>query len=137
MKSSLTIFKWKIIEYEGEAICMDTFDYHTDPNATEESITTRVVIGIHDATLWDTVRKSVQEIHLVGDKQNSNQNASTNSNYNHNLLVQTVQTHSTISRLDYANTSLKADYYCQNPQEKVKLCCKVLVFDFNFSVLKG
>ena len=116
---------------------MDTFDFHTDPNATEESITTRVVIGIHDAILWDTVKKSVQEINSAGDKQSSNANTTINSNYNHNLLVQTVQTQSTISRLDYINTSLKVDYYCQNPQEKIKLGCKVLIFDFNFNILKG
>ena len=115
---------------------MDTFDFHTEPNASEEFITTRVAIGIHDINLWETIKKSVQEIHSAGDK-NPNNNSVVSSHYNHNLLVQTVQTQSTISRFDYTNSTLKADFYCENPQENVKLCCKVIVFDFNFNILKG
>ena len=61
----------------------------------------------------------------------------TPGNSNHNLMVQIAQTQANISRLDYVNTSLSASYYCKEPKEQVKLCCKVLVFDFNFGIFKG
>ena len=140
----IKIMQWSLIllEFDGEAISVDSFDFQQEANTTEEAekcITTRVVIGIHENTVWETIKKGIQELHhnpATVDKKDP-QSAASNTNYNHNLLVQTAQTQSSISRLDYVNSPLQADYYCREPNEQVKLCCKVLVFDFNFNILKG
>ena len=137
LKNECLIYCIKCKEYEGEAICMDLFDFQTEASSSDESssITTRVVIGIHDSTLWDTIKKNVQETH--NSPGSDKHTTAINSNYNHNLLVQTVQTQAVISRLAYVSNSLSGDYYCHNPDESVKLCCKVLVFDFNHNIFNG
>lgn len=151
---------------------MDSFDY-VIPNSSEKSISTRIVLGIHDPTVWEnTIRKGLNEMTLefnkTAQKQQNQQQAggeniaagsATISNINvqhHNLVVQGAQTDSVIPRppnpgLTNINTQPDyCNYYYQEDTETsvpllpksphqqrpavMKLACKVVAFDFNFSI---
>ena len=110
---------------------MDCIDYLSNENL----IYTRIVLGIHDSATWENlIRKNVQEIN-INDTKAQHQAQSMNIQH-HNILVQSAQTETILSRFISSKDQniSKPDYNYLNNQEKVKLACKIITFEFNFSI---
>ena len=116
----------------------------------DKSISSRIVVGIHDSQAWDAVKKTIVEIPISASpvtkdsEKNPNQAAANAAaaaaasiNHIHNTLVHNIQTNAVIPRLKYVNSSLYANYDHANSQEHVKLCSKLIVFDFNYNMFSG
>jgi hypothetical protein len=118
----------------------------------DKSISSRVVVGIHDSQAWDAVKKTIVSVPVSASpvastkdiEKNQNQAAANqaaaaaaNMNHIHNILVHNIQTNAVIPRLQYVNSSSFANYDHANSQEHVKLCSKLIVFDFNFNMFLG
>jgi hypothetical protein len=116
---------------------MDCIDYLSS-NANSDNnklLSTRVVLGLHDRQTWDSlIRKQLQEINEPSQKQQAavaaalatagvtaaaptqSQSTSLMNIHNHNLLIQTCKTESTIA------------------SSKLKLGCKIIAFEFSFEL---
>ena len=98
-------------EFEGELVCLDTFDYINDQN----KINTRVVLGIHDVATWE----------LIDNKTSSNNQ------------IQIFQVEPSIDRLKYFKSSLRNNYDLKSAVQSVKLASKVLTFELNLEMFDG
>ena len=98
-------------EFEGELVCLDTFDYINDQN----KINTRVVLGIHDVATWE----------LIDNKTSSNNQ------------IQIFQVEPSIDRLKYFKSSLRNNYDLKSAVQSVTLASKVLTFELNLEMFDG
>lgn len=105
----------------------------------DETINTRVALGIYDKTSWDTIKKTVYDDaqttqELKSSQSNSANPGSINASMNHNLLVQSVQTKPSVSRymcvhnVDYVNFDINSTVKTAN------LACKIKIFDLNLKM---
>jgi hypothetical protein len=125
-------FNFFIIEFDGKAICIDTFDYQSEDPSSTKSIITRAVIGLHDANSWENTKKNTDSPTSVSPTLSNNMPQS-----NQSILHQNLQTQSSIPRLNYVTASTNPDYYCKNSKEQVFLGSKLLVFDISLNMIKS
>lgn len=141
------------IEFEGESVSLDVFDYEDESNKT--NIISRVGLAIHDKTAWEVVRKNIQELIpnilsvnsptiSVSDSSsnksssvsnnNSQLSSAVNTSISQNVLFQNAQMETVINRSAYTNNTKDVNYDMKSTKKLVKLACKVIVFDINFNV---
>ncbi|CAF0746511.1 unnamed protein product [Brachionus calyciflorus] len=122
-------------EFDGEATCLDTFDYIHDDST--KLISTRVAIGLYDNASWEVTKKQINDNpQSVINNSDPKSAAYQQSLHLHNALMPNVQTDSVITRLDYIDSSSTPNYDYINQEFKVQLASKCLLFDINYSIFQ-
>ncbi len=99
-----------------------------------DDINTKVVLGIHDSTSWETIRKYVQESALNNFDSYKIEREDTFSVADHSLLINNTQQHQTIQRFEFLNTFRKSDYCYECSSPTLKLACKLVIFEINLNI---
>lgn len=134
-KAKINLVLVLLKDFEGEAICMDTFDY--DESQGERKIMTRVAVGVHLPSSWEITKKTLSESSLGASFNQNLDAAATTSNLTHNSIVQGMQTNSVIARMQYSHLSSRPDFVHPSLVDHIKLASKVLLFEFSYRFLNG
>ena len=125
------------LEFDNEAVCLDTFDSVGD----QDLVNTRVVLGIHDPAAWEIIRKTVQDTYEMtstsapaSDNKSNKNSTDVASTSHHSILVQNVQTQSQVGRVAHLDNVDQLNYDLGSSASHVKLACKIITFDIHFGL---